>query len=71
MAKVKPKNPNNDAEWLDALTGAAEAAFRLRTKGSLIRPTCLCEGCVMIPVREWNVFQKAMRPLTGWRGNVG
>jgi len=71
VAKRNSKDPHNDAEWIDELTAAAEAAFRLRTKGSLIRPTCLCGGCVLIQMHEWRAFEKATKGLTGWRGNLG
>jgi len=72
MAKrAKEKDPYNDAEWLTELSGVAEAAFKLQTRGSVVHPSCLCDGCVLIQRRDWDLFRKATGKLAGWRGNVG
>lgn len=72
MAKrPKQKDPYNDAEWLAELAAAAEAAFKLQTRGALVHPSCLCNGCVMIQMRDWEFFRKVTGKLAGWRGNLG
>lgn len=73
MAKgrKKERDPYRDGDWLEELAAAAEAAFKLRKRGSVVRPTCLCDGCVLIQMRDWNVFETAIKELTGWRGYIG